>query len=363
MDDLPLRLDDLESLARAAMDPRAFDYYLGGAEDEHTLAGNREALDRIRFRGRVLVDVTSIDLGVELLGTRLPSPVCIAPTAFQRLAHPGGEEATAAAAATVGHLMVASTLATTRFEEVAASGGPTWLQLYVFRDRGLSEALVQRAEAAGATALCLTVDTPVQGKRERDVRNGFALPPHLRMANFDGGVGDGLGVRPGDSALAAFIHEQFDPSVDWSDVAWLRSITRLPLVLKGVTHPEDARRAVDEGIDGLVVSNHGGRQLDGALATIDALPDVVAAVQGRIPVLLDGGVRRGRHVAAALCLGAAAVLVGRPVLYGLAAAGRDGVRHVLDTLDDELSRTMALLGATRVSELGPDLVAPRRGGW
>lgn len=359
-DELPSRLIDLKELARGRMESGAFDYYAGAAEDERTLAANRADFDRVEFRPRVLVDVSEIDTSIDLLGIRLPSPICIAPTAFQKLAHSDGEIATAAAAARRGHLMLASTMATTTVEDIAKQAGPLWLQLYVFKDRAISERLVRRAEAAGCTGICLTVDTPIQGKRERDARNRFRLPDGLSVANFEGSIqGDLIGTG-GGSALDNFIHSQFDPSISWKDVAWLRSLTELPLILKGVAHPEDARIAVEEGVHGIVVSNHGGRQLDGAQSTIAALPDVVGAVQGRLPVLIDGGIRRGRHAAAALALGASAVLLGRPILWGLAAAGRAGVGHVLDVMDDELRRTMGLLGVTRVSDLSPDVLAPGR---
>ena len=360
---LPARLSDLEALARSRMEPGAYDYYAGGAEDERTLAANSSAFDRLEFRPRALVDLSHIDTSINLFGTHLPSPICIAPTAFHKLAHPTGEIGTASAAARGGHLMMASTLATTAIEEIAEHAGPMALQLYVFRDRALSEKLVRRAEAAGCRAICLTVDTPVQGKRERDARNGFRLPPGMTIGNFEGLTQGVLEGGDAGSALDGFIHAQFDPSISWKDVAWLRSITDLPLVLKGIMHPEDARIAVEEGVGGIVVSNHGGRQLDGAQATVAALPDVVASVRGRLPVLIDGGFRRGRHVAAALALGASAVLLGRPVLWGLAAAGQRGVEHVLNTMDDEFRRTMGLLGATRVADLGPDCLAPLHPGW
>jgi 4-hydroxymandelate oxidase len=353
------------------MDPAAYDYYAGGAGDEATLRDNEAAWRRIRFRPRVLVDVSSVSTDVELLGTHLPSPVVLAPTAFQKLAHPEGEVAAVRGAG--GHLYVASTLSTVSIEEIcAAAAGPVWLQLYVFRDRELSRDLVQRAEAAGCTGLCLTVDVPVQGNRERDARNAFVLPPHLEMANFSGrgqaamapagGAASGHANPAGSrSGLDDYIEAQFDAALDWSAVGWLASLTRLPLILKGIQHPEDGRRAVDAGARGVVVSNHGGRQLDGADATARILPEVVASVEGRLPVLVDGGIRRGSDVARALALGARGVLVGRPWLWGLAAAGARGVAHVVNTLDAQLARTLALLGARTPGELGPDHLAPLPG--
>jgi 4-hydroxymandelate oxidase len=278
-----------------------------------------------------------VDLSLQLLGMDLPSPVILAPTAFQRLCHPEGELATARGAGARGHLLVTSTLATCTVEDVAAAGpAPTWLQLYVFRDRQLSEGLVRRAEAAGCTAICLTVDVPVAGNREHDARNHFSLGDQVEMANF---AGMEQGAFPDDdesgprSGLDRFVASQFDPSLTWEAVDWLSSISDLPLVIKGVQHPDDAVLAADAGAAAVVVSNHGGRQLDGAEPTLELLPDVVAAVQGRIPVMVDGGVRRGSDVARAICLGAAAVMVGRPYLWGLTLAGAEGVAHVLGLLD------------------------------
>lgn len=359
-EDLPLNVDACQEAARPLLEPDVYDYYARGSEDEVTLRGNREAFREIHFRPRILVDVSRVSTACRLLGGDLPSPVLVAPTAFQKLCHPGGEVATARGAGRRGHLLVASTLSTSTVEEIAeAAAGPVWLQLYVFRDRSLSEALVARAVEAGCTGICLTVDVPVQGNREHDTRNRFALGERADMANFRGHVQSAL-PRGGGSGLDDFIGSEFDPSLDWSAVEWLRGLSGLPLVLKGIQHPEDARRAVEAGVDAVIVSNHGGRQLDGAEPAIRLLPDVVAAVQGRVPVLVDGGIRRGSDVARALCLGAAAVLVGRPCLWGLTLAGDRGVAHVLDILDRELARTMALLGAPSLDALGPDLLAPTR---
>jgi 4-hydroxymandelate oxidase len=360
--DLPPNVAECQAAARERLPVGVYEYYARGAEDEVTLKGNASAYRRRHFRPRVLRDVSSVELSTRLLGLELPSPVIVAPTAFQRLCHPEGEVATARGAGARGHLLVTSTLATCTVEEVAAaSSAPTWLQLYVFRDRALSEALVRRAEAAGCTGICLTVDVPVAGNREHDARNHFSLGDEVEMANF---AGMEQGAFPDDdsgpsSGLDRFVASQFDPSLTWEAVRWLRSITDLPLIIKGVQHPDDAVLAADAGVAAVVVSNHGGRQLDGAEPTLDLLPDVVAAVQGRMPVLVDGGVRRGSDVARALCLGAAGVMVGRPCLWGLTLGGAEGVAHVLGVLDQELSRTMALLGATRPGELGPELLAPR----
>jgi 4-hydroxymandelate oxidase len=356
--DLPATLDALEEVARENLSEAAYNYYAGGAEDEVTLQANRAAFGRFFLRPRVLVDVGEVDLSVELLGERLSMPVLVAPTAFQRLAHPEGERATARAARAAGTLLVASTLSTTTIEDTAAAApGPLWFQLYVFRQREITRALVERAEAAGCTALCLTVTVPVQGNRHRDNRTRFRLPPELEMANFSG-LRQAILPEAAGSGLDAFIGREFDPTLTWGAVEWLRSITRLPILLKGVVTPEDAALAVEHGVDGVIVSNHGGRQLDCAEPTLLALPRVADAVGGRIPVLMDGGVRRGTDVAKALALGACAVLIGRPVLWGLAVGGQAGVERVLEALRAELRRTLALLGRPSVAALDGSAIAP-----
>ena len=356
--DVPAALDALEEAAREKLSEAAYHYYAGGAEDEVTLRANRAAFGRFFLRPRVLVDVGEVDLSVELLGERLSMPVLVAPTAFQRLAHPEGERATARAARAAGTLMVASTLSTTTIEDTAAAApGPLWFQLYVFRQREITRALVERAEAAGCTALVLTVTVPVQGNRPRDNRTRFRLPPELEMANFSG-LRQALLPDAAGSGLDAFIGREFDPTLTWGAIEWLRSITRLPILLKGIVTPEDAALAVEHGADGVIVSNHGGRQLDCAEPTLLALPRVADAVAGRIPVLMDGGVRCGTDVAKALALGARAVLVGRPVLWGLATGGQAGVEGVLETLRAELRRTLALLGRPSLSSLDAGAITP-----
>jgi 4-hydroxymandelate oxidase len=352
-----LELADLERGALAALSPIARDYYASGADDELTLGDNCAAFDRLRLYYRVLVDVSVRELATTVLGTPVRLPVLVAPTAFQRLAHADGELATARAAGAAGTIMILSTLSTTRVEDVtAAATGPVWFQLYIYRDRGATEALVRRVEAAGCQALVLTVDAPLLGRRLRDVRNRFALPAGLAIENMlahDMGV---VAAPVADSGLAAYFASMLDPALTWRDIEWLRSITRLPVIVKGVVRGDDARRAVDHGASGVVVSNHGGRQLDTSPATIDALPAVVDAVAGRCDVLLDGGVRRGTDVIKALALGARAVLIGRPVLWGLAVAGQAGVALALEILADELDRALALCGCPRVTELDRDLV-------
>ena len=353
----PLSVVELEELARAALPRSTYDYYAGGAEDEITLRENVAAFARVPLHHRVLVDVSLRSTRTTCLGQELAMPVIVAPTAFHKLAHADGEIATVRAAGAQGTAMVLSSLSNTPVEEVcAAASGPVWFQLYVYRDRAATKAVIARAEAAGCSALVLTVDAPLMGMRERDVRNRFALPEGLTVANMlPAGYGT-VAARVSGSGLAAYIGEMLDPSLTWKDVAWLRSVTRLPLVLKGVVRADDARRAASAGVDGIVVSNHGGRQLDSSVATIDALPRVVDAVASRCEVLVDGGVRRGTDVLKALAFGARAVLLGRPVLWGLATGGREGVERVLGMVRRELDLAMALAGCALVADVTRDLV-------
>ena len=355
----PINLFDLEAAARELIPRGAWDYYASGADDEVTLRANRAAYERISIAYRVLVDVSRRDLSTAVLGQPVALPVLVAPTAFQRLATPEGERATARAAGAAGTVMILSTLSNTPVEEVvAAAGGPVWFQLYVYRDRQATEGLVRRAEAAGCRALVLTVDAPLLGRRERDIRNRFQLPPGLSVANL---LPEGYGDLPaaGGSGLAAYVAALLDPALSWRDVAWLRSLTRLPLLVKGIVRPDDALRAADAGAAGVVVSNHGGRQLDTSPATIEVLPeiaDALAAHGHRLEVLVDGGVRRGTDVLKALALGARAVLVGRPILWGLATGGAEGAARVLAMLRDELDLALALAGAPTLADVTRDLV-------
>ena len=350
-------LGEYEEAARRLLTRAAYDYYAGGAEDELTLRWNRAAFRRYMLRPRVLVDVAQVDTAIELLGERLALPVLLAPAAFQRLAHAEGELATARAARNAGSLIVASTLSNYTIEDICGAAGRAWLQLYVFRDRSITRALVERAAAAGCSAICMTLTVPVQGNRERDTRNRFALPAEIDMANFTGGPQARFPEASG-SRLNAFIGREFDPSLSWEAVEWLRSITSLPILLKGVMTPEDASLAVDHGAAGVIVSNHGGRQLDGVEPTLIALPRVAAAVDGRVPVIMDGGIRRGADVVKAICLGASAVMIARPFLWGLAVAGQQGVEDVLRLLRAEIVRTMALLGRPSVGLLDEGAIAP-----
>lgn len=351
-----LKVADYEALARERMQPAAYDYYAGAAGDERTLDENRRAFDRIVLRPRVLVDVSKVDVSTTVLNHRIELPVMLAPTAFNRLAHPDGELAAARAAGGSGTIMVASTLSTCSLEDVAAAAtGPLLFQLYVYKDRELTRELVRRAEAAGYRAIVLTVDTPVLGRRERDVRNRFALPEGISMKNFEAAMTDATRWGP-HSSFASYVHDLFDTTLTWSAVEWLRGQTRLPVLLKGIMTAEDASIAVDAGVDGVIVSNHGGRQLDGVAAAIDALPEVAEAAAGRIEVFMDGGVRRGTDVLKARALGARAVLIGRSYLWGLAADGEEGVRGVLGILRTELQLAMALAGRPTIDSIDASLV-------
>ncbi|MGH7507017.1 MAG: alpha-hydroxy acid oxidase [Longimicrobiales bacterium] len=356
METVPRNPDELEAQARERLPAMVYDYFAGGAEDEVTLRANRTTFRRLALRPRVLVDVSAVDTSLELIGHRLGHPILLAPTAFQRLAHPDGELATARAARRAGAVLVASTLSSCTIEEIAAeAAGLLWFQLYTFRDRELTRDIVQRAEAAGATAFCLTVTVPVQGQRERDAHNAFRLPPELDMANFRGYAQASLPGASG-SGLEAYIASNFDPSLTWDIVAWLRSITSLPVLIKGVLDPLDARLAVEHGAGGVIVSNHGGRQLDGALPTMEALPAIVEAADDQIVVLVDGGIRRGADVLKALARGAKAVLIGRAYLWGLALAGEHGVFDVVEELRAGLVRAMALTGRPRLDRLDPSML-------
>jgi isopentenyl diphosphate isomerase/L-lactate dehydrogenase-like FMN-dependent dehydrogenase len=341
-----INLHDYERAAAERLAAGPLAYYTGAANDERTLAENRAAFLRRRIVPRVLRDVSRVDMSVEVLGRRWPSPIWICPTAFHRMAHPDGELATARAAAARSTTLTISTSSSTDLGDVAAVGGPRWFQVYLLADPGARRELVERAVAAGYEALVLTVDLPRVGRRERDIRVGFAIPDDVAVPNIAAAAGvplaDGLNVA-------------FTDRMTWDDVTWLEGFG-LPVIVKGILHPDDARMAVEHGAAAVDVSNHGGRQLDAAIASLDALPAVAEAVGGRIPLLMDGGVRRGTDVLVALALGATAVGIGRPVLWGLAVNGEAGVGHVLDLLTAELELAMALAGAASVAELGPELI-------
>ena len=356
-----LNVSDFEDVAKAKMSAPAYNYYAGAAGDELTLAENVAAFGRIWLRPRALVGVESIDTTTSLLGHPLSFPVALAPTAFNKLGHPDGELAAARAAAKAGTLMCCSTIATCPLEEISAcTTGALFFQLYVYRDRDVTRDLVRRAEAAKFKALVLTVDTPRLGRRERDVRQQFTLPAGISIANLQRyGNSDALRWAKA-SSFSEYVHSLLDSSLTWESVTWLRSITKLPILIKGILSPDDAALAVEHGAAGVIVSNHGGRQLDGAMATVDALPAVVDRVAGRVPVLMDGGIRRGVDVLKAVALGATAVLIGRPYLWALAADGEAGVTRLLTLLKDEFELAMALAGARDVKGVTRELLAPHR---
>jgi isopentenyl diphosphate isomerase/L-lactate dehydrogenase-like FMN-dependent dehydrogenase len=343
--DLFVNVDDYAKAARERLEPGAYGYVAGGAGDEHTLRGNAAAFERWELRPRVLVDVGSVTTATTVLGSEVALPVLVAPTAFQRLCDPEGELATARAAARAGTVMTLSTLSSvTPAELVAAAPGAThWFQLYWSRDRGFTQRLVEAAVEAGFAALMLTVDLPVAGRRERDVRAAFALPDDLPLPNLP----ETLRRENFHQALHAVV----DDTLTWRDLEWLRSICPLPIVVKGVLTAEDALLAAEHGAAAVVVSNHGGRQLDGVPPTLDVVPEVVEAVGERVEVLVDGGIRRGTDVLKALALGARATLAGRAVLFGLAAGGEQGAADVLRLLRDELELGLKLLGCTSPAEV------------
>ena len=353
-------LADHEHWARQTLDANAWAYFSGGAADEITLRANRSAWDDITLQPRVLQALAGGHTQIQLLGRTLAHPILLAPIAFQKMAHPDGELASAVAAAALGAGMVLSTQSSTPLEAVAAamlgdSGrGALWFQLYLQHDRGFTRQLVQRAEAAGYEALVLTVDAPTSGTRDRERRAGFRLPPGISAVNLAGlAPPPRAELRPGQSAL---FDDLLRHAPTWDDVAWLQSITRLPVLLKGVLHPSDARQAAALGVAGLIVSNHGGRTLDTAPASAHALPRIADAVQGTLALLVDGGIRRGTDVLKAMALGASAVLLGRPAIYGLAHAGAAGVAHVLRLLRDELEIAMALTGCRTLAQATPALL-------
>lgn len=348
----PVNLEEYEAMAREHLPRFAYDYIAGGAESERTVERNRLAFNRYLLRPRVLAGIEQPSLQTTVLGSPIAIPIILAPTACQRLAHDDGELASVRAAASAGTACIASTLSTCSLEEIAGvAGGPLWFQLYWYRDRALTEWLVRRAAAAGYAAICLTVDTPVLGRREREIRDHFALPAHLKFANFvDSERSDMPPVADG-SSLAAYIADQLDPSLTWADLRWLKSLTDLPLVIKGIMNGDDAQQAVEAGAAAIIVSNHGGRQLDSLPGTIEVLEEVVACVSGRCEVYVDGGIRRGTEVVKALALGARAVLIGRPYLWGLAAGGQQGVRNVLDLLANEITNVLMLCGCPGVTQV------------
>jgi lactate 2-monooxygenase len=357
-------LAELEQLAQDALTPEAFGYVAGSAGTEGTARANRAAFERWNIVPRFLRDVSQRDLSTTVLGTRFPAPVALAPVGVQGIVHPDAELAVARAAASIGVPMVLSTVSSYRMEEVAEAGGdsPRWFQLYWPRNKEVAASLIARAKAAGFSALVVTLDTFILAWRPRDL--GHAYLPFLHrmgLANYESDPAflAGLEKSPEEDPGAAVLHWMGmfgDPAKTWDDLVWLREQWDGPIVLKGVLHPDDARKAADAGVDGVVVSNHGGRQIDGEIAALDALPDVVDAVGDRMTVLLDSGVRTGSDVMKALALGAKAVFIGRPYVYGLGLGGEEGVRHVLRSLLAELDLSLALSGRSCIDDVGPDLL-------
>ncbi|MFY7837378.1 MAG: alpha-hydroxy acid oxidase [Novosphingobium sp.] len=348
-------LGDYEGYARERVEPGAWAYINGGAGDEWTLRENVAAFTRLPLRTRVLRPMKGASTALTLFGCDMAAPILIAPMAFHGLVHPDGEAATALAAAATGTTLVVSTQAGQPIEHIAsAAPGAPWFQLYIQPDGAFTESLVARAEAAGYRALVLTVDAPVNGVRNAEARAGFALPPHIHAVNLEGMCS----LAPGPEGALLFGTPLLESVPDWQDISWLRSLTRLPILLKGIVDPEDARRALDCGVDGLIVSNHGGRTLDGVPAAIDLLPAIAGCVDRQVPVLIDGGVRRGTDVLRALALGASAVLVGRPILHALATAGALGVAHALRVLQAEFELAMALTGCRTLDEIDTGCLFP-----
>jgi L-lactate dehydrogenase (cytochrome)/(S)-mandelate dehydrogenase len=373
---------DMRAMARRRLPRMVFDFCDGAAGDERTLRRNEAAFAELDFLPRPLNGTQSRDTAIELFGRRLAMPVILGPTGMAGMLWPHGEIETARAAAAAGTVYVMSHGSTASIEDLAkAHAGPRWFQNFMYRDRGLTRSFAERAQAAGYEALVLTTDNQVLGLRERDLRNGFTIPPRVTWRNaLDMGLRLPWLLRmartPGVTfanyvteeqkdivSLAAHMAGLLDPSACWRDVEWLRGIWKGPLLLKGVLHPQEALRAVEVGIDGVIVSNHGGRQLDGAVSSLEALPAIVAAVAGRIPVLIDGGIRRGADVVKAMALGAAACLIGRPHLWGLAVGGEAGVARVLEILRQDIGRVLALGGWDGIAAVGRDALRPRDGHW
>ncbi|XP_076164499.1 hydroxyacid oxidase [Ptiloglossa arizonensis] len=334
------------------------DYYNSGAGEEYSLRLNTEAFRKYRIRPRFLRDVSKRDLRTTVLGQEISMPLGVAPSAMQRMAHPDGECGNARAAEAAGTIYTLSTIATSSIEEVAeaAPKGIKWFQLYIYVDRDITLNLVKRAEKAGFKALVLTVDAPLFGARRADVRNKFTLPNHLRLGNFEGNLSNEVNNKMSGSSLNEYVAKQFDASITWDDIKWIKSITKLPIILKGILTPEDALLAIESDVQAIIVSNHGARQVDSIPASIEALPDVVKAVNGKLEVYMDGGVRQGIDVFKAIALGAKMVFVGRPMLWGLSYSGEQGAKQVLEMFRKEIDLTFALTGCRSVKDVKQDMV-------
>jgi len=360
----PVRLVNLaeyESRARDVAEGSTLDYYDGGSNDEITLRENVEAFSRITIYPRMFRGVGKRDTNTTILGMSAATPVIVAPVALSGMLHPDGESPIVRATSKAGSIFTLSTFSVTPVEDVVADAeGPVWFQLYVYKDRSATEALVRRVEAAGCRALELTADAPILGRRERDVRNNFALPADLWAPNLtaDGALPLPGSLGGGGSPFAAAFDALVDPNLTWDDIAWLTSISNLPVLVKGILRADDARRAIDAGAAGVIVSNHGGRQFDTAPAAIEALQAVAGAIDGRAEVIIDGGIRRGSDVLKAIAIGARAVQIGRPIVWGLVVDGENGVSDVLGLLQDELDLAMALAGCRSIEEITADLLRP-----
>lgn len=352
-------VEDYEKEALRSIPKNALDYYRSGAGNEFSLSLNVEAFKRWRILPRFLRDVGGVNTACNVLGCRLSTPIGVAPTAMQRMAHDDGEIGNALSAGKIGGIFILSTLSTTPLEEVAAAAPNTtkWFQLYIYKDRSLTESMVRRAEKAGYKAIVLTIDAPYFGARRADARNKFKLPPHLGLLNFQGDQANSVKSMEGSSGINEYVTRQFDPAITWTDVSWLVKFTKLPVVVKGVLTREDALLARNCGCKGIIVSNHGARQLDSVPASIEVLPTIVDAVGNDMTIMLDGGVRQGTDVFKALALGAKAVFMGRPLVWGLAVNGQKGAEHVLELVQRDLELTMKLSGCVNIGDITKEYVA------
>ncbi|HIF17340.1 MAG TPA: alpha-hydroxy-acid oxidizing protein [Cycloclasticus sp.] len=353
-----LNILDYEKASQALLEPSASDYYKSGAMDEHTLADNTDAFRRIKLLPRVLNDVSNVNISTRLATLTVDSPLIISPTAFLGMAHPDGELAVARAASASNNIMICSTMANQPIEDVTTSTqSSVWFQLYVYKDKEATLALIERAKNAGCKAIVITVDAPFLGQREQDVRNQFQLPDRLHMSNLHALGHRKLPDKTGHSGLSHYFDELINKSLTWRDIRWIKEHAGLPIYLKGILHPKDAQLAIEHGVDGIIVSNHGGRQLDTSVASIDALPAISKAVNKQIPIILDGGIRRGTDILKALALGAQCVGIGRPVIWGLSHSGQQGVEDILTILQSELKLVMALAGCASISDINAGLIA------
>lgn len=352
-----INLEELGQKASEILPKASYDYYSGGATDEITLIDNLRSFDRIKLRPRMLKDVSEVNTCLNILDCKTRSPIMVAPMAFQKLAHADGELATARAASFHNTIMAVSTLATYSLEEIKEENSSNlWFQLYVYKDREITKNLLERAERVGYRAIVITVDSPVLGKREKDIRNRFNLPKGLTIKNLANCNLESFPEAKDNSGLSNYIDSLYDRSLTWDSLKWITQLTSLPILVKGILRADDAKLAIKNGARGIVVSNHGGRQLDTTVSTIEALPEVVHAVDKQVPIIMDGGIRRGTDILKALALGANAIFLGRPILWGLALAGETGVRQVLSVLQLELENAMTLAGCKTLEDIKEDLI-------